>query len=77
MAREDYALACEVAMCPRLVKGYGDTHHRGSKNFAAVMGALPRLRGRPNAAAALRRLRDAALADDTGEILEQALRDVA
>lgn len=77
VAREDYALACEVAMCPRLVKGYGDTHYRGSRNFAAVMGALPRLRGRPNAAAELRRLREAAMADDTSEKLDQALRDVA
>ena len=77
VAREDYALACELAQCPRLVKGYGDTHQRGSRNFATVMSALPRLRGRPNAAERLRRLRDAALADDTGEKLEQALREVA
>lgn len=77
VAREDYALACEVAQCPRLVKGYGDTHHRGKKNFAAVMGALPQLRGRPNAAERMRQLREAALADDTGEKLAQALREVA
>lgn len=77
VAREDYALACEVAMCPRLVKGYGDTHHRGSRSFAAVMGALPRLRGTANASERLRQLREAALADETGEKLEQALRDVA
>ena len=77
LAREDYALACEVAMCPRLVKGYGDTHARGSRSFAAVMGALPRLRGRANASHQLRRLREAALADETGEKLEQALREVA
>lgn len=77
VAREDYELACEVAMCPRLVKGYGDTHYRGARNFAAVMGALPRLRGRANAAAELRRLREAALGDETSELLEQALRDVA
>jgi indolepyruvate ferredoxin oxidoreductase beta subunit len=77
VVREDYALACEVAMCPRLVKGYGDTHHRGTRNFAAVMGALPHLRGRANAASELRRLREAALADETSELLEQALRDVA
>jgi len=77
VAREDYALACEVAMCPRLVKGYGDTHYRGSRNFAAVMGALPRLRGRTSAAAEFRRLREAAMADDTSEKLEQALWEVA
>jgi indolepyruvate ferredoxin oxidoreductase, beta subunit len=77
VAREDYALAREIAECPRLVKGYGETHHRGSQNFATVMGALPRLRGRPNASERLRRLREAALADDTGEKLEQALQEVA
>jgi len=77
VAREDYALACEVAQVPRLVKGYGDTHHRGSRNFAAVMGALPHVRGRPNAAERMRRLRDAALADDTGEKLAQVLQEVA
>jgi len=77
VAREDYALAREIAECPRLVKGYGETHQRGSRNFATVMGALPRLRGRPNASERLRRLREAALADDTGERLEQALQEVA
>ncbi len=76
LAREDYALACEVAVCPRLVKGYGDTHRRGSENFAAVLSALPRLRSRPDAPERLKRLREAALADDTGEKLEQALAEV-
>jgi len=73
VASEDYALACEIAMCPRLLKGYGDTHARGSRNFAAVMGAISALRMRPNAAEGLRRLTDAALADDTGEKLTFAL----
>ena len=77
VAREDYALACEVAQLPRLVKGYGDTHHRGSRNFAAVMGALPLVRGRPNAAERMRRLREAALANDTGEKLALMLQEVA
>lgn len=77
VAREDYALACEIAMCPRLLKGYGDTHARGSTNFASVMGAVPALKGRPNAARELRSLRDAALADDTGEKLASAMRALA
>ena len=65
-------------MCPRLVKGYGDTHHRGSRNFAGGDGRTSRafadVRTRPQT---LRRLREAALADETSELLEQALRDVA
>lgn len=76
LAREDYALALEVAECPRLVKGYGDTHLLGSRNFDAVIGALPRLRGMPDAAAHLKRLREAALADDTGQKLSDAMREV-
>src|SRR5258706_6025662 len=77
LAREDYALALEVAECPRLVKGYGDTHLLGSRNFDAVMNALPQLRRMKDAASCVKRLRDAALADDTGEKLSEALREVA
>jgi indolepyruvate ferredoxin oxidoreductase, beta subunit len=72
-APEDYGLALELAECPRMVKGYGDTHAQGEKNYEAVMGALPKLRGQTDAATRLRRLREAALADDTGEKLANAL----
>jgi indolepyruvate ferredoxin oxidoreductase, beta subunit len=58
LAIEDYALACEVAECPRLLKGYGDTYAHGSAAFDAVMRALPELRGRPGAAARLREIRE-------------------
>jgi indolepyruvate ferredoxin oxidoreductase, beta subunit len=61
VAREDYALAVEVAECPRLVKGYGDTHRRGSESFDALMGALPKLRQAGDGAAQMKRLREAAL----------------
>jgi len=61
VAREDYALALEVAECPRLVKGYGDTHRRGSESFDALMGALPKLRQARDGAAQMKRLREAAL----------------
>jgi indolepyruvate ferredoxin oxidoreductase, beta subunit len=71
--REDYALALEVAECPGLLKGYGDTHLRGSKNFEAVMGALPAARRTGDPAGHLRALRHAALADDTGAALAAAL----
>jgi len=73
VAQSDYALALEVAECPRLVKGYGDTYALGSRNFERLMQALPRLRQMDNPAARLRDLREAALADDTGKKLEAAL----
>jgi len=76
LARENYALAVEVAECPRLVKGYGDTHLNGSRNFAALMDALPKLRERKDAAALLKRLRELALADENGQKFAEALQQV-
>lgn len=76
LSQENYALAVEFAECPQMVKGYGETHQRGEKNFDAVMNALPRLRQRNDAAACLKKLREAALADDTGEKLAEAMRTV-
>jgi indolepyruvate ferredoxin oxidoreductase beta subunit len=77
IAAEDHALAVEVAQCPRLLKGYGDTHARGEKNYAALMDILPELRGKADAAQRLRRLREAALADDSGSKLAEAIQQVA
>ena len=63
-----------LAECPRVVKGYGDTHIRGRKSFDVLMNALPKLTQANDAAQFLKKLRDAALADDTGEKLVQALQ---
>lgn len=76
VAQSDYALALEVAECPRLVKGYGDTYVLGSRNFERLMQAIPRLRRMDNVAVRLRNLREAALADDTGKKLENALAEL-
>ena len=65
-------LATEVAQCPRLLKGYSDTHERGLRNFRTVMGAVERA-GAALAPATLRELRDAALADEHGEKLRATL----
>ncbi len=73
---EDAALALEVLKCRRLVKGYSDTHARGEGKFDRVIGALPLLAGRADAADWIRRLRDAALADEAGVALEGALATV-
>ena len=69
LAASDPAMALEVAHCQRLVKGYSDTIVRGRDNFNTLMQAEPKLRD----PSALTRLRDAALADDTGGALRAAL----
>jgi indolepyruvate ferredoxin oxidoreductase beta subunit len=73
----DPALALELLKCRRLVKGYSDTHARGLSKFDRVVGATPQLAGRADAAAWIRRLREAALADEDGKILDGALATVA
>jgi indolepyruvate ferredoxin oxidoreductase beta subunit len=76
LAQPDYGIAVEVIRCRRLVKGYSDTHARGLSKFDRVLGALPLLQGRPDAADWLRRLREAALRDEEGRALDEALRTV-
>jgi len=76
-AKEDYALALEVAELPRLVKGYGDTYILGSRNYEALIAALPILRRTNNAAGRLKALREAAMADDTGKKLDEALKGLS
>ncbi len=75
-ATENYALGLELAECPRIVKGYGDTHTRGRKNFDKLLRALPMLRRRNDAAPWLKRLREAALADDTSQKLTEVMREL-
>ncbi len=77
LAKQDYHLAVEVARLPHLIKGYGDTHARGMNNYDTLVAKIPFLRGRPDAAAILKRLREAALADDSGKQLAEALQAVA
>jgi indolepyruvate ferredoxin oxidoreductase beta subunit len=73
LAVRDYPLAVALAECRTLVKGYGDTHERGRRNYDLIIGALPRLEGRADAATQLTDLRKAALADDTSAKLTAAL----
>jgi indolepyruvate ferredoxin oxidoreductase beta subunit len=74
-AATDYELAVAIAECQQLVKGYGDTHARGLANFETVMAALPKLTG-ADAAARLASLRKAALADDSGGKLSEAMKEL-
>jgi indolepyruvate ferredoxin oxidoreductase beta subunit len=75
-AKRDAVLALEVAQCARLIKGYGETHRRGKANFLAIVDALVENPPTPDAreqAAAIRKSREAALADPEGKHLGQAL----
>ena len=60
-APSSYDLALEIARCPRLIKGYGDTHARGMKSFTAIMDVLDRIEADDEAADTVRKLADAAL----------------
>jgi indolepyruvate ferredoxin oxidoreductase beta subunit len=76
IAAKDYALAVEIVETRRLVKGYSDTHARGTSKFDKVIAAATRLEGRADAAEWVRRLRQAALADEEGKALDGALATV-
>lgn len=73
LAATQPGLALEVARAQRLVKGYGDTHARGWRNFQRLMASLPRLEQDPAGARRLGELAAAALADEAGDALDRML----
>ena len=75
-APQDTALALEIVACAGLLKGYGETHRRGRANFLALFDDLvenPDAGDAPTRAAALRKAREAALADPEQKALETTL----
>jgi len=75
-AARSVPLAMEIAACATLLKGYGETHRRGTANFLAIMDALveePATADAAEQAKAIRKARDAALADPEGKALGGAL----
>ncbi|HTT09456.1 MAG TPA: indolepyruvate oxidoreductase subunit beta family protein [Burkholderiaceae bacterium] len=73
----DWALGHEIALCGRLIKGYGATLERGKQNLAHVLEHLADGSG-PAAerARAIALARNAALADDAGKALDLQLVDL-
>jgi indolepyruvate ferredoxin oxidoreductase beta subunit len=69
----NYDLAYEIAECANLIKGYGDTHENGWRNFTVVMEQVEELRSKPEAATRISELRKAALADEDGTKLRAIL----
>jgi indolepyruvate ferredoxin oxidoreductase beta subunit len=81
-ARGDRALAREIVDLARLIKGYGDTHQRGTRNYrrivsALVEPALARAVVPADTAHAVSAAREAALADPEGKTLDATLPAVA
>ena len=68
-ARRDWDAGSELALCGRLVKGYGATHERSRDTLRHI---ITHLSDAP--AAAIRAAREAALADEGGKALDQALQ---
>lgn len=76
------ALAIETVECARLIKGYGETHRRGSKNFSlireqVVASALNGTMPIDIATDALANARAAALSDPEGTRLSDVLAEIS
>jgi indolepyruvate ferredoxin oxidoreductase beta subunit len=74
-------LAIEIADCARLIKGYGDTHKRGTANYHLIAKELivPALAGAMlprQGADAIASARTAALIDPEGEALRKCLGEI-
>ena len=75
-SREHPALGLEIARCGRLIKGYGSTNERGKHNLLHIIDHLatsPAVGDASARAQAVARARTAALADEAGKGLDQAL----
>jgi indolepyruvate ferredoxin oxidoreductase beta subunit len=75
----DAGLALEIALCGRLIKGYGDTHRRAKANFLRIMDTIVQggtFASDGERAAAIKAAREAALADPEGRKLDQSLETV-
>ncbi len=72
--RRDWALGHEIALCGRLIKGYGSTNERGKDNLLHVLQHLAQGADAKASAQAVAAARQAALADEAGGALDAALR---
>ncbi|HEX4798365.1 MAG TPA: indolepyruvate oxidoreductase subunit beta family protein [Burkholderiales bacterium] len=76
VGQRDLGLALEIALCGRLIKGYGETHRRGKGNFLRILDTLVEgdvIADSQARAKAIRAARESALADPEGRTLEGSL----
>jgi indolepyruvate ferredoxin oxidoreductase, beta subunit len=71
--QKHWQLGHEIALCGRLIKGYGSTNERGKENLLHVLNHLAQGTDAQQAANAVKAARNAALADDAGKALDSAL----
>jgi indolepyruvate ferredoxin oxidoreductase, beta subunit len=71
--QKHWQLGHEIALCGRLIKGYGSTNERGKDNLLHVLQHLAQGTDAAQAAIAVKAARTAALADDAGKALDFAL----
>jgi len=73
--QQDWQLGHEIALCGRLIKGYGSTNERGKENLLHVVHQLaqPTFGTAAVRADAIRQAREAALKDEAGTVLDQTL----
>jgi indolepyruvate ferredoxin oxidoreductase beta subunit len=76
VAPTDQALAIEIVKLQHVLKGYGSTYEHGGESFALLMAAADTLEGTPDAGPRLAALHDAALADESGDKLQEELADL-
>jgi indolepyruvate ferredoxin oxidoreductase beta subunit len=71
----DWQVGYEIALCGRLIKGYGTTNERGKENLLHVLDHLStaEFNSELARAAAIQAARTSALADDTGKALDKTL----
>jgi indolepyruvate ferredoxin oxidoreductase beta subunit len=73
LAPDNYLVAVELAKAQRLVKGYGETHERGWRNFSTLLEQVEFLASRSDGGTVLARLIEAALADEEGAGLRKEI----
>jgi len=72
----DWRLGHEIALCGRLIKGYGSTHQRGRDNLLHILDQLAEralFASTAERAQAIAQARGAALADEGGQALDATL----
>lgn len=72
-ADRSWTLAHEIALCGRLIKGYGSTNERGKNNLLHILEHLAPAAEASQAAQAVALARQAALADEAGKALDAVL----
>jgi indolepyruvate ferredoxin oxidoreductase beta subunit len=77
--REDHGLGLQLAMCGRLIKGYGSTNERAKRNLQYILKHLAPASVNPSPqwrADAVRQSREAALTDEAGTALDLRLQSL-